>query len=773
MDYNINEVDDKYKMYTNERENENKDINEDDKYKIYTNERENENKDNNEDFEEQYNILFDEKVDVNALNPKINTMKSSDLNLEKELLTQSKRNITINDENDYLKSRKWDYLDDRKIKEINNKIDIIYKEMNKNQLHILETKIKQCDLSNFYNSYHPRENPTRIGALSSLNYLIETTYYSQATYVQLMFADKEQLKRYIFKYRTIYGDGECFYRGLMFSFLENIILTRNIMLLKELTIIFEEKINPNNPLVNEKEYLKSIKHMNRSLVTQTLYILIKTLEEDIKQAYIILIKVFLYAKDFDIGIIFLARYLLYEYISANENKIYSRDNKINIGCFLPEIFVTDRGEVDDFQFENFYSMQLMQPKSFAEKIVIYIAPFIFNCDINVLIYDYGTNSCIQEKHFTSEKKADYQINLLFRKAHYDVYYKQDFYNKYSEELDILNNIYEKVNYLNSNTPDEALGKSMSNININNNNNNSNNRNNDNYEAIFAQMEKNNKNSGNTPQCLECKKEFTQKENVFGLCNDCLLNILNTQIMSNYLLYLQQKGNTNNSEDKIKSFFRNINCTISVHPNIPLMTAIFNSGYKFEDLLLKIRQKICLFCGFNIQNDKYYVELPCQCRICKKECFDDYFARIIKNYDIKGNYLVDIGLHTLWCPCGYKYNLKSFVYMIEEMNKKQLKDYSEKYLELIKLNWKWKCMMCGINFMRGSRFFRLVFSDDNIKNLIKKKIDLKHLICNNCASYNRIDKAETIKCVFCKSEHKIKEYLNVDENNNTESDCIII
>jgi hypothetical protein len=149
MDYNINEVDDKYKMYTNERENENKDINEDDKYKIYTNERENENKDNNEDFEEQYNILFDEKVDVNALNPKINTMKSSDLNLEKELLTQSKRNITINDENDYLKSRKWDYLDDRKIKEINNKIDIIYKEMNKNQLHILETKIKQCDLSNF------------------------------------------------------------------------------------------------------------------------------------------------------------------------------------------------------------------------------------------------------------------------------------------------------------------------------------------------------------------------------------------------------------------------------------------------------------------------------------------------------------------------------------------------------------------------------------------------------------------------------------------------
>ncbi len=505
---------------------------------MYTNEPEKSNKDNNEDFDEQYNILFDDKIDMNFLNnQKINTMKSSDLNLEKELLTQSKRSININQENDYLKSRKWDYLDSGKIKELNKKIDKIYKEMNLSQYDILTSKIKQCNLSAFYDNYNSRQNVYRIGTLSSLNYLIENTYYSQPTHIQLMFSDKSKLEKYLYKYRTVLGDGDCFYRGIIFSFLENIILTRNVMLLKEITILFDEKINVKNPLIKEKEYLKKIKSLNISIVTQILYVLIKTLEEDVMKAYTILIKVFLYAKEFDEGIIYFTRYLLFEYISSNENKIFSRENKINVGCLLPEIFVTDKGETDDFQFENYYSMQLMKPKSFAEKIVIYIAPFIFNCDINVLIYDYGTNSFIQEKLFTREKKSEYTINLLFRKAHYDIYYKKEFVDKYSDKLEILNNIYENIIYLNSNNPEEVLGKSINNLNVSN-------QNNCNYESIFAEQDSNN--NDNSPKCLECKKSFTQKENVFGLCNNCLLNILNTHILNCYFAYLQQSDNTRNT-----------------------------------------------------------------------------------------------------------------------------------------------------------------------------------------------------------------------------------
>ena len=43
----------------------------------------------------------------------------------------------------------------------------------------------------------------------------------------------------------------------------------------------------------------------------------------------------------------------------------------------------------------------MKPKTFAEKIVIYIAPYVFNTNMNILIYDFGINgapSTMQEKN---------------------------------------------------------------------------------------------------------------------------------------------------------------------------------------------------------------------------------------------------------------------------------------------------------------------------------------------------------------------------------------
>ena len=719
------------------------------------------NKDNNQDFNEQYNILFDDdNEDIKHKNNQ-NLLKSSDLNLDKEL-SQSKRNININEEKDFLSCRKWDYLDESKRGFINNKIEEIYKEMNKNQLKSLNKSIENCNLDAFYKNFNPNENCHKIGGISSLEFLIETTYCSISSYIKLMTSDKAKLEQYIYKYRQILGDGNCFYRGLIFSFLENIIVTQNIMLLKELIILFDEKINVNNPLINQKEYLIRIKNMNISIITQILYILLKKLENNVEDAYRILLKVFIYAKDFDYGIIYFTRYLLFEYILLNNNKIFSRENQIEIGCLLPEDYVVDKGNENEYLFENYYNLQLMKPASFAEKIVIYISPFVFNCDINILIYDYGTNSFIEEKKFISDKKSIYQINLLFRKSHYDIYYKKKFYDKYSNYLDILNNnIYENIQFLNSKNPEDILGRS----NINLNNSNINNLNPD-YEKMFAEQDNNN---DNTPKCLECKKPYNHKENAFGLCENCLLSILKTQIMSNYLVYLQT-----NEKNPI-SYFNKLNCTISVHSNIPLMTAIFNSGYKFEELFLEIRKTMCLFCGFNIDINNYYIELPCKCRICKKDCFEDYCNRIGKTIEITQNDLLSIGFKSLNCPCGYKYKLESFLYMINEMKKRKLEDCMEKYQKFIKMYWKWKCMMCESNFSQyNGKYYRLLFSDDEIKKLTKKKFDLKHLICQQCAIENHIDKAKTINCQFCNSTHNIKEFLEVDkENNDIDSSCVII
>ena len=92
-------------------------------------------------------------------------------------------------------------------------------------------------------------------------------------------------------------------------------------------------------------------------------------------------------------------------------------------------------------FEDYFSLQLMKTKTFAEKIVIYIAPFVFNTNMNILIYDFGINgapSTIQEKKFLSDNDttSQIQINLIFRKAHYDIYYKQNYYQEFRRYFNI-------------------------------------------------------------------------------------------------------------------------------------------------------------------------------------------------------------------------------------------------------------------------------------------------------------------------------------------------
>ena len=656
-------------------------------------------KDENEELDDQYNILFDSTVDISSLKLlSQNTMTSSDFSLEKNL-TQSKRNILIvNEDKDFLENRKWNYLDKKQIKIINDKIKLIYKDMNKKQLKILKEKISKCNLEHLYKDFNPREVINRIGTLSSLDFLIETTYHSQPNNINNMFSDKPKLQKYIYKFRSILGDVDCFYRSIIFSFLENIILSNNLTLMKELLLLFVQKINKKNPLIKQKEYLKNIEKVNIDLVTQILYVLLECMENKYKDTYNVLLKVFLYCMDFDNGIIYFTRYLLFEYISSNENKIFSKQTQLDVGCLLPEEYIIDKGDKNEYLFENFYSLQLMKPKTYAEKIILDITPFVFNCNINILIYDYGANAYIEEKKFECQTDAIFQLNLLFRKSHYDIYYKEDFYKKFSNKLDCLKNILENICFLNAKNPEQLIKKyknnekndiigENNNININqnknikesNNNNikgsidkNNNENNNDkknieslkevkkheNYEQIFAQQFYDNKD--NSPKCLQCKKPFVGKENPFGLCNDCLLNDLNSEILQKYLVYLQKRDEYPN-EEKLQEFFKNQKCTISIQQDIPLLDAISNSGYKWKDLLCEIRKSICLICTCNIEKDKFYIELPCQCRICKKECFQQYINSIYKKLSIIRDNYGQMGFYSLNCFCGFKYNLQALIH----------------------------------------------------------------------------------------------------------------
>ena len=775
----------------------------------------------NIDGDSEYNLLFDSTVDINTLKSlEPNLKKSSYLDIDKEL-AQSKTNIVINDERKFLHNRKWDYLDKSKINEIEHKFKLVYEEMNKKQLKILIDNIIKCDLQRLYIDFNPREVIWRIGTLSSLNYLIETTYSSQPEHKDKMFIDKRKLEPYIYKFRNILGDGDCFYRGLIFYFLENIVLTNNIMQMKEILVLYDEKINKKNPIIKKKDYIeKNIEKINIGIVSQILYYLINYMETgDISATYLVLLKVFLYCKDFDYGIIYFTRYLLFEYISQNEDKIFSHENQFEIGCLLPEFYCKDKGDKNEYFFENFYSEQLMKPKEFAEKISIYIAPFVFNCNVNVLIYDYGEKSFVQEKRFIGEKIKDLDIYLIFRKAHYDVYYNKKYYDKFSENLESLPNIMEEICFLNGDNQKEIedkvkieskkekensvkknnnekefyekkvsnQNKNEKNISYNNNyNNNNNNYNKQNYNDSNKNSNNldksnhknfndynNNNNNNNLPICIQCKNPYDDKKNIFMLCNNCLSNEIKSAIVGFFLEYLQNEKILL-KEEKAIGYILKKNYSISNYDNLPLSTILSNSGLKFDELFLEVRQTMCLYCGFSILNDNYYLELPCQCRLCKKECFLGYLKIIEKRKEIKTNEKTgDMIFMPLDCSCGYKYNLSSIFYMIETIEKKKLNEKAKIYYKFINLYWNWKCAICGRYFNSNVLFCRLIFKDEKLeKKQLLKDQSFEHLICGPCASKYRINDSKYMDCPFCQSRHIVDDVRKADEKNNTTSKCTI-
>ena len=743
----------------------------------------------NQQFEDEvddaYNSLFKSTMNIDILKSQnaysSKTMKSSDFDLDKEL-AQSKINFNINEiiePDKFLKKRIWDSSDDNKIEQIENKIEQIYKELDKGKINDLIEQINRCKLERFYKDFKPKVNDKTIGSVSSLDFLVETTFNCNESHYDIMITDRKELNPYIYKFRSVLGDGDCFYRGFIFSFLENIVLTNNIMLMKELLILYYEKINLKNELLKKKDYLMYFHQMNINITSQIIYILINQMENDINMAYNCLLKVFLYCPDFDFDIIYFTRYLIYEYISANENKIYSKKFQVEVGCLLPENFVVEKGNKNEYFFENYYSMQLMQPKSFAEKIVLYIVPFVFNVNMNILIYDFGINgapSSIQPRDFLCEDKNNSQIeiNLLFRKAHYDIYYKQKYYEDNKKFLNQLRNIKEDIKIINSkpkektkentksNKDEHALDKDL----INDDGDIEDNKNDKNEDI----------NKNNETICLQCKKPYSHQLNIFYLCNECLLNNLKSALLGVYIEFIQHKDNLINTTKKFKLLLQKTHCSISeVQTNTTLNEAIINSNFEFEQLFSDIRKKICVFCGEDLKSENdYFIKFPCSCRICSQKCFLSYTNRmqqVIILEDRPDGEESTKHLNFLNCYCGYIYHTLDVLEMIQITDKRNLKEQKEMYQNYISNLWNWKCMICHKSFNQEDVFYRLIFETDNIdKKLLKPKSDLKHLLCGVCHE-NIVKNQKVIFCKICEFEHKVNKTKKVDENNEDEN-CVI-
>ena len=333
-------------------------------------------------------------------------------------------------EEDYLKNYEFQFLslDSNNNQNIENKFENISSLINQEKISNIKDFYNGLDINVIYQNYENLED-SNIGSLVPFKYYIQLKYYGEENFKELLKLDISHIE--IDKFRKIKGDGNCFYRSYIFSFIENIILTNNKELMKEIFIKF------NNFYENDQYRNYNINFEEIKII---LYIIIEFMLTDNNNstAFLFFQKAYLFSESFDDGIVLFMRYLIKEYLSINNNKYYSTKNSVPIGSLLPEEYIKE----NNYLFDEYYKNDLMKMNEEAKDIAIYVSPFVLNCDLNIyeLNYNNQNNMVICPNILlNSSENSFFFINLIYdsKIMHYDLVYTRNFYTQYINYLRVL------------------------------------------------------------------------------------------------------------------------------------------------------------------------------------------------------------------------------------------------------------------------------------------------------------------------------------------------
>ena len=689
--------------------------------------------------------------------PVKNDKSISKENEDLDLISEQSNN-TI--ENQYLKPKEWKYKNIINFGEIGEKYKTVKDKLNKEEIKKIHNTLKEKKIYLLYKNKEGKYPIFKINKIQNSDNIaknyIKSTLSSQK---QINFSEIEELKKNIFKYRYIFKDNNNFYRCVIFSFLENIILTNNFMFLKELLNEIDDKININNNIIKNNDHLKNElqSHIKIDLIKQLLYILIKYIQINDIKSYEIFIKIYLLYEDFDYGMIFVIRFLLSEYINENKLKIYSEENKIEIINLLPQKYNDMKISVEK-KFELFYFNELFKMDSYDCKIVYFIIPYFFDINLKIISYYYGLGNPIYNKMYRKENNI-YTVELLSYKGSFDVCYNKKYYESHSYML----NLFEEDENENL-----MLFKKNSFKSDYENNDNINKKNNlkENNNKISNKEDLTNKSF----ICENCSIQYKGKENKLKFCPKCLDEEFKIDILKLYGLYLQYVDhNYKRYPIQIDKYFGTIIHTIKIK-DVTIYEAMNGTGYLVYKILEEVKKEICLICRKDTKSNFYY-ELPCKCRLCSKKCFKKYinimiykdFDKLSKNDYKRQKFIFD------FCICGKRYYYDDLLTLYFYFQKKNKLKNCEMLIKIVKNRWKWKCAKCDRNFDPFCMNYKLTLFDKKINEDFYEKY-FNHLICGNCFDVITVTKKKFVECMFCNSVHKIIDSERLNYQNKSDDSC---
>ena len=344
--------------------------------------------------------------------------------LDKKIKDKSSNEIPkiIPGENELKNINKNDFLKVRKIKKISENDFLTLKNeiIGMENLDLLYEDIINCN----YLPLNEIDFSANVGCILPFSSLVESLFNSNIITIEEMNYRYELFKKYIFNYRPIKGDGNCFYRAIIFRYFEIVILNKKIELLKNIISEMYESFNSNE--IRSRLRVKYNFIINTRLVLHIMIIILNFLEEGrISDAHYFYVKTIVIEDSFDYGLIIYFRYIFYLYIKQNENKIYLEDFAIKIGNLLPSNYETSEGM---FLFNKFYYLYLLSMFTDAEKIIIHLTPFVLGINLDVIIFNDNEDKTIKNMIYSG--KCEYNFNeeklfVLNINGHYELLYSED------------------------------------------------------------------------------------------------------------------------------------------------------------------------------------------------------------------------------------------------------------------------------------------------------------------------------------------------------------
>ena len=646
---------------------------------------------------------------------------SSFLQPEEISILEKSLNIAIVDNNN-INKKENEYLSLRDISSYNiNEYEDIRKMVSKNLYYITTFLFEKPGT---FNIYHKSK---AVGPLLPLTTLIESAYGYKPEYQTIMQQKYERMKNYICNYRTIYGDGNCYYRAVMFRYIELLILNKKAEFLK-LLIIDIYKSFKNEEITKRLFYGKQA--IDPNIISQIMIIILELVENnEIIKAHHIFYKALLYSKYFDLSLILYFRFILYDYIKKNEKKLYLENFPVLIGNLLPSNYEKD----GIFDFNSFYIDYLLKQYVPAEKIIIYLTPFVLGINLDIILFDDNEDEILKHFKFVGEDilKIKQTIYVIHKMGHYenvfdfkdnkefnDIYcfYRNDMPKHFINLDPKLIDIYSKIknckkveNTANQNNNQNQLNNDLSNQKNEINNNTTNDQKKKNDDSFQESVNTNNNisNNKNNKKTNDNLDNHPNKENNNALnehnqnkrnnkdnnVDDCVHNQNEKYLIDNKINdHTHNKKKINNIDNnkiiKDKGINKN-NCLYNIDNNVE-----YNEIVENIDLLNNKIPKIKV------------TKLTSDDKLKKNEFALDNNTQNLSNFQTTLNN--NIYVKNVMQDMDYKYDIK-----IENQNNQGINNYINN-----------KCMRCGSS----------IFNEQNrsLKNICKKCI--KFEIINQSKQY---------------------------------------